>query len=192
MYLIKIFLLLAVIACTACTMDRSYAKPQASFVQYKKIAVIRFDNPKDVMAGQEAADIVALEFVNHGFTVVSGSQVASLIDQNELYSAGLTQDIKARLKQAGIEAIVLGTLNEYYCTNNGAAPTIWNLARKNVCNVSLTLQLLDINSGEILWGTTASGAQGNESATVKKALLSVAKQIEPSIPDAQRKTAMQK
>jgi hypothetical protein len=188
----KILVVLSMILCTGCCLSRSYAKPQEKFLPYKKIAVIKFNNPKDTAAGQEAADIVGVEFMNHGFTVVGNSQITSLIDQNELYTAGMTQDIRAKLQQAGIDAIVLGTVNEYYCTNAEPGQTFWSLAQKNACNVTLTTQLLDVNSGEIHWGTTISDTRDGVDMTTKKVLLSLTKKINSAIPEAPFKSQGQK
>jgi hypothetical protein len=192
MKITKILAVLSMILCTGCCLSRSYAKPQEKFLPYKKIAVIKFYNPKDTAAGQEIADIVAVEFMNHGFAVVGNSQITPLIDQNELYVAGMTQDVKTKLEQAGIDALVMGTVNEYYCTNTESGRTFWSLAGKNVCSVTLTAQLLDVNSGQIHWGTTVSESRDGADMTTKKVLLSLTKKIHSAIPDAPLKTPAQK
>ena len=189
---IKILLVLSAVAFMGCAMSHTYAKPQESFLPYNKIAVISFSNPKDPPAGQEAADIVALEFTNHGFTVVSSSQLAAMIDQNELYTAGLTQDIKEKLKQSGIEAVVLGKINEYNCSNTDTAPTVWNITRKNICYVTLTTQMFNVNSGEILWGSTVTDSQQGQTLTAKSVLISLAQKIENTIPYAPQKAPVKR
>jgi len=189
---VKILLVLAAVAFMGCTMSRTYAKPQESVLPYNKIAVISFSNPKDAPTGQEAADIVALEFTNHGFTVVGSSQLTALIEQSELYTAGLTPDLKAKLKESGIEAVVLGKINEYSCSNTDTAPTAWNITRKNICTVTLTTQMVDINSGEIHWGTTVSDSQEGQGLTAKSVLISLAKKIDCTIPNAPQKAPAKK
>jgi len=189
---IKILLVFSAVTFMGCAMSHTYANPLQSFVPYNKIAVISFSNPKDAPAGQEAADIVALEFTNHGFTVVSSSQLAAMIDQNELYTAGLTQDIKEKLKQSGIEAVVLGKINEYNCSNTDTAPTVWNITRKNICYVTLTTQMFNVNSGEILWGSTVTDSQQGQTLTAKSVLISLAQKIENTIPYAPQRAPVKK
>lgn len=189
---VKILLVLSAVAFMGCTMSRTYAKPQESFLPYNKIAVISFSNPKDAPTGQEAADIVALEFTNHGFTVVGSSQLTALIEQSELYNAGLTPDIKAKLKESGIEAVVLGKINEYSCSNTDRVPTAWNITRKNICTVTLTTQMVDINSGEIHWGTTVSDSQEGQGLTAKSVLIALTKKIDCTIPNAPQKAPAKK
>jgi curli biogenesis system outer membrane secretion channel CsgG len=189
---VKILLVLSAAAFMGCTMSRTYAKPQESFLPYNKIAVISFSNPKDAPTGQEAADIVALEFTNHGFAVVGSSQLTALIEQSELYNTGLTPDIKAKLQQSGIEAVVLGRINEYHCSNTDTAPTAWNITRKTICTVTLTTQMVDINSGEILWGTTVADSHEGQGLTAKRVLISLTKKIDCTIPNAPQKAPAKK
>jgi hypothetical protein len=183
----KVLLLLALVALTGCTGARSYSKPQSVLFPYKKIAVMKFANAKDPATGQEAADILALEFLNHKFPVVSSSQLTTFFSQDEYQNAGLTQGIKSRLKQEGIDALVSGTVNEYYCTNSGSVPTLRSLSRTNTCFVTLTTQMVDVNSGEILWGATSSESMEGDDATAKKVLLSLAEKFGKSIPEASPK-----
>jgi TolB-like protein len=189
---VKFLLVLSAVAFMGCSMSRTYAKPQESFLPYSKIAVISFSNPKDAATGQEAADIVALEFTNHGFSVIGSSQLTALIEQNDLYTAGLTPDLKAKLKQSGIEAVVLGRINEYRCSNSDIAPTAWNITRKNICNVTLTTQMVDIDSGEIIWGATMSDSQEGQILTAKSVLISLAKKLDGTIPQAPQKAPVKK
>jgi hypothetical protein len=189
---VKILLVLSAVAFMGCTMGNTYAKPQNSLIPYNKIAVISFSNPKDAATGQEAADIVALEFTNHGYAVISSSQLIAMIDQSEVYSAGLTPDIKAKLKQSGIEAVVLGKVNEYSCSNTGTAPTLLNITRKNTCSVTLTTKMVDINTGEIHWGTTIGDSQKGYDVTAKSVLISLAKKVDCTIPDAPQKAPAKK
>ena len=188
----KILLLLSAVAFVGCAVESSYARPEHKFLLYRKIAVISFSNPKDAPAGQEAADIVALEFADKAFTVVGSSQLMALIEQSEFYTAGMTPEIKAKLKQSGIEAVVLGKISEYSCSNTDLPPTALNIGRKNVCNVSLTAQMVDINTGEIVWGATASDTQEGAGLTPKRVLLGLAKKMSLSIPEAPKKPSVKK
>jgi hypothetical protein len=192
MKIAKILVMLSAFAFMGCAMSSSYAKPEQNLLPYKKIAVISFSNPKDAATGQEAADIVALEFTDKGFTVVGSSQLMALIEQSELYSAGMTPDIKEKLKQSGIEAVVLGKINEYSCSNTDSTPTLLNIGRKNVCSVTLTTQMVDVNSGEILWGATVADTQEGAGLTAKRVLIGLAKKMSSSIPAAPQKPPAKK
>ena len=192
MKIVKILVVLSGVAFMGCAMDSSYAKPEQNLLPYKKIAVISFSNPKDAPAGQEAADIVAQQFTDKGFAVVGSSQLMAIFEQSELYTAGMTPDTKEKLKQSGIEAVVLGKINEYNCSNTDSAPTVLNIGRKNVCNVTLTTQMVDINSGLILWGATVTDTQEGAGLTAKRVLIGLAKKMSSSIPDAPQKPPVKK
>ena len=52
--------------------------------------------------------------------------------------------------------------------------------------------MVDINSGEILWGTTVADTQEGQGLTAKSVLISLVKKIEGTIPNAPQKAPPKK
>jgi len=159
-------------------------KTDVALLQYKKIAVIKFKNPKNEPAGQEAADILALGFVKLGYNVVGNAQIASLIDQGEIYTSGLTPEIKAKLKSTGIDGVVIGTVDDYFCSRTGS--NVLPLLKEfgdNHCSVTVSARMLDLDSGEIVWGATDSDAQDGRWVTADSVMRSVVQKMQDAIPN---------
>ncbi|HKZ17073.1 MAG TPA: hypothetical protein VJ161_06360 [Geobacteraceae bacterium] len=158
------------------------AKTGLVLMQNKNIAVIKFKTTGTEPPGQEAADILALGFVKQGFNVVGGSQIAGLIDQDEVNTFGLSPEIKAKLKSSGIDAIVLGTVNEYYCSYPGRGPWLRRTDSNNRCSVTVSANMLNLDSGEIVWGVTHSDNDEGKWTTAESVLRSVMQNIQTTIP----------
>ncbi len=161
----------------------SSAKTDVALLQYKKIAVLKFKNPKNETSGQEAADILALGFVKLGYHVVGSAQIASLIDQGEIYSSGLTPEIKTKLKSSGIDSVVTGTVNEYFCSGSDSILPLLKAGGENHCSATATTKMLDLDSGEIVWGATGSDAQDGKWVTADSVLRSVMQKLQETIPN---------
>ncbi len=159
------------------------SKPDVALLQYKKIAVIKFKNPKNEPAGQEAADILALGFVKMGYNVVGGAQIASLIDQGDIYTSGLTPEIKAKLRSSGIDSVVMGTVNDYFCSRSESILPALKDCGDNHCCVTASARMLDLDSGEIVWGATDSEAQDGRWVTADSVLRSVMQKLQETIPN---------
>lgn len=160
------------------------AKTDVVLLQYKKIAIIKFKNPKNEASGQEAADILALGFVKLGYNVVGNAQIAGMIDQSEIYASGLTPEIKTKLKSTGIDSVVIGTVNDYFCsrTGNNVLPLLKDCG-DNHCSVTVSARMLDLDSGEIVWGATDSDAQDGRWVTADSVMRSVVQKMQDAIPN---------
>jgi hypothetical protein len=185
----KIFLTLCVFSISGCAIMyapprvNTSAKTNVAFLKYKKIAVITFHNPKNKPAGLEAANILALGFVKKGFNVAGNSEVASLIDQDDIYKSGLTPEIKSKLKSVGIDGIVTGTINEYFCSGPDTGLLIIKERKDNHCSVNVQTELLDLDSGEIIWGTTASNVKEGKWVTEDSVLRIIMWYMQERVPD---------
>jgi hypothetical protein len=184
----KIFPLAFAIFFTGCALIQTprlstSAKTDVALLQYKKIAVIKFKNPKNESAGQEASDILALGFVKLGYNVVGSAQIAELIDQGDVYTSGLTPQIKARLKSSGIDSVVTGTVNEYFCSRSESVLPLLKECGDNHCSVTVSARMLDLDSGEIVWGATGSDAQDGRWITADSVLRSLMQKLQETIPN---------
>jgi curli biogenesis system outer membrane secretion channel CsgG len=159
------------------------SRTNVALVKYKRLAVIKFHNPANEQSGQEAADILSLGFVKQGFNVVGSSQLASLIDQNEINESGLTPEIRARLKSDGIDSIVSGTINEYSCSGAEKTPLYVKVEDDNRCSVTVTAKMLDLETGELVWGTTVSDMQEGKRASEDSVLRAIMHNIQTTIPN---------
>ncbi len=159
------------------------SKTDVAFLKYKKIAVISFRNPQNKTSGQEAADILALGFVENGFNVAGSNEIAALIDQDEVYSSGLTPEIKSRLRSAGIDGVVTGNIYEKFCSQPVSGLLLLKEKEKTHCAVNVDTKLLDLDSGEIIWGATSSDVKEGKWVTAESVLRTVMKQIDEKIPN---------
>ncbi len=159
------------------------SKTDVALLKYKKIAVIKLKNPKNDAAGQDAADILALGFVKLGYNVVSSPQSASLIDQSDVYVSGLTPDIKTKLKSFGVDSLVTGTINEYLCSSSEAPLPLLKQCGENHCSVTASARMIDLDSGEIVWGAIGSDAQEGRWVTADSVLISVMEKMRDTIPN---------
>ncbi|MGA2332341.1 MAG: CsgG/HfaB family protein [Syntrophales bacterium] len=83
----------------------TYTKQDIDFSKYKKVAVIKFDY-KESSVGQEVSDRVALSFMKKGYNVVERSQLKSIIDENSIAAAGLTETTRSALQLEGVDVLV--------------------------------------------------------------------------------------
>ena len=159
------------------------SRTNVALVKYKRIAVIKFHNPRNEESGQEAADILSLGFLKQGFNVVGSSQITSLIDQDEVNETGFTPENRAKLKTDGVDGIVSGTINEYFCSLSDMTPLYVKKEGKNRCSVTVTAKLLDLETGEIVWGTTVSDVQEGKWVTEDSVLRAIMHNIQATIPN---------
>jgi hypothetical protein len=159
------------------------SKTDVAFLKYKKIAVISFHNPQNKTSGQEAADILALGFVKKGFNVAGSNEIAALIDQDDVYTSGLTPEIKSRLRSAGIDGVVTGTIHEKFCSQPVSGLLLLKEKEKTHCAVNVETGLLDLDSGEIIWGATASDVKEGKWVTADSVLRTVMWHIQERIPN---------
>jgi curli biogenesis system outer membrane secretion channel CsgG len=159
-------------------------KPGVDFSKYKKVAVIKFDcrNP---IVGQEVSDRIALSFMKKGYNVVERSQLKSIIDENAITASGLTEANRAALKLGGVDASVIGTVTRYDCEQSKDAVTTKGRTRvttKNLCHVSISLKMLNVQTGDILWGGQGSYSLRRSNMTAGRILEKLIEKMEAEIP----------
>lgn len=180
---LSILLLLIIYGCATA---QSFKKPCVDFSQYKKIAIIKFDCLSDPTAGQEVADIIALEFIKRGYDVIERSQLNAIIDENILISSGLTESNKSALQLSGIDGIVVGSLSRYDCYPSKAPiyymGKILAVLNTNKCYASLSLKMLDVKKGEVIWAANGSHSRDAVNMTAYKALQEVIDILREQIP----------
>lgn len=162
----------------------TYAKPGVDFSKFKRIAIIRFECSQHSI-GQEVSDILAMSFMKKNYNVVERSQLRSLIDESAIISAGLTESNRATLKLAGINAIIVGSVTRYDCHPDKVIAPLFGMyyaLPTNSCHASLSIKMLDVQSGDILWAANGSHAKNDSGMTAGKVLQKVIEGIEKKIP----------
>ncbi len=144
-----------------CGGARYYVKEGAEISYVEKVAVLPFqNNTNEKHAGERMRDLVSTEILAMGlFEVVDKGVVDSALREEgvvlrERGSVDLDKNTYRRLaKVLGVQAFVVGSVDQYDEARRGSysSPV-----------VSLTLKLIDAQTGTILW--QASGAESGYSA----------------------------
>jgi curli biogenesis system outer membrane secretion channel CsgG len=174
-------ILLTFVLLSACTASvQSYKRPGVRFSDYKRIAVVRFDC-SDYGAGQEVADTFGLELMRRGFNVIERSQLRAVINEEALVQSGLIESAKAALKVSGVDSIVVGSISSYNCRPGTIVAGSLVLSTNN-CHVSLSMKMLDVQTGDILWAANGAHSQNDVNMTANKVLKAVIEALADQIP----------
>ena len=178
----------------ACVSVQGYRKPGVDFSQYKRIAVVQFDCFTEPTAGQEASDMVTLSFIKMGYHVIERSQLQALIDEATLATTGLTAPEKQSLKINGLDALVVGSVSTYSCVPSKQPIYYMNnliaVLPTNSCMASLSLKMLDIENGDILWAANGSHRVSAMGMTANKVLQQILVELEKQIPTRENSGAV--
>jgi TolB-like protein len=155
---IKYFLIFAVTAnclITGCGSRELTIRPAPEVTRLNRVAVFPMQNLSGVPeAGDRVTHIlVSLLYNSNLVNLVEPGEVQQFILRSRIRIAGeLGLDrIREASHQLGADGILFGTVNEY---------TIITTDEGNLPSVSITLRLVDANSGEMVWSATHS-LQGN-------------------------------
>lgn len=182
-FVLTCIVLMLLIACVR-AQTFTYVKPGVNFSKFKRVAVIRFECSQHSI-GQEVSDIMAMSFMKKNYTVVERSQLKSLIDENAIISAGLTESNRSSLKLAGINAVIVGSVTRYDCHPDKVIAPLFGMyyvLPTNSCHVSVSIKMLDVQNGDILWAANGSHAKNDSGMTAGKVLQKVIEGIEKKIP----------
>jgi curli biogenesis system outer membrane secretion channel CsgG len=179
------FCLLILLIVSACATADVYKRPGVDFSNYSKIAVVGFSCLPNPTVGQEVADIVALEFLKKGYNVIERSQLSHILQEEKLKLVGLTEETKSVLRLSGICAIITGSVSRYDCRPvQSILPFMgtfipWNTSD---CHASLSLKMLDVKTGQVIWAANGSHSENEARMTASKILRKVINIISQQIP----------
>lgn len=162
----------------------TYQRTEAVFPKTEKIAVIKFNNSESPATGQEAANLLALAFMQKGYSIIDASNIMSQADQDKLYNGALTGEIKTKFRNSGVSAIVMGAIHDYSCTNV-ASPflALFSIdSYTQYCNVAISVKMIKLDSGEILWGVSRSGEDAGNTVNAATVLRSMIQEMENELP----------
>lgn len=142
-----------------------YLNPTANFSYVKKIAVAPFSNfSDDRYAGEKVINALTIEILSrNAFDVIEHGEVSkalSLIKEVGFEENKNIQLDKEKIKQLGenlgVQAIIMGTVNDYSSSRGGSANNV----------VSISVKMIDIESGTILWQASTLKLGGSVGRTM--------------------------
>ena len=162
----------------------TYHHTEAVFPKAGKIAIMKFNAGAFSASGQEAANLLALAFMQKGYNVIDASNILALVDQEKLYTEVLTPEVKAKFKRSGVNSIVLGIIHDYSCTNvSSSFLALFNIeSYRQYCRVAISVKMIQLDSGEILWGVSRSGEDAGDSINAGTVLRSIVMELEKDLP----------
>ncbi len=141
---------------------RHYLNPSANFQYIKRIAILPFNNLTDEkFAGERVRSLVIIELLSRGtFDIVEIGEVATTmrgVYEESGYREGelvpINKNIAKKLgERLDVQALILGSVEEYGVSRSGTSSTPI---------ISLSLRMVDTNSGEILWQASCNKRGGN-------------------------------
>ena len=152
--LLQILIFLLITGCASKGYLKSYIREGIDPTFVKKVAVLRFENhTKKKEVAERMRDIVTMEALALGlFDVVDRTIVDEVLTEEGVEGGmGLDRNTVRRLgKRLGVQALLIGSVNAYEMVREGSY---------SYPVVSLSLRLIDVASGEIIWkaGGTETG-----------------------------------
>ena len=130
--------------------DFSFERPQT-----EQVGPTSISRPPN--AGEIVADATVDLLMRLGYNVIERKQLAILLREHDLTAADLVKpETGARIgRTLGIQAVILGTVNEVNTWNSGA---YWGNA------VSFSARMVRLDTGEVLWSLKCDrgGQEGTE------------------------------
>jgi hypothetical protein len=178
--------ILALIVLISCSTSQEAVKhtPAVPMQNYSTIAIAKFVSP-ELAIGQRVTERLAVKFAEAGFTVTRYEKLKKLSGKDVLTSPKLTPDDKAVLQLNNIKAVLYGTIDRYKCLTKkkriwtGFAPEQENT---EFCSASLSIQVVDSDTGEIVWQTQGAASEEKEDMTARMVMERVLTRIEEEIP----------
>ncbi len=168
--MITIFIPLG-LAFICCASSKEYVKPGVDFNKYNRIAVLPLtDFSTHPGSGNQVSDILAFSLLKYGIDVIDRSQTINILNEQNLGLYGILDASTAPNvgKLLGVRCIITGSINEWSSTIvniqmvQGADP-----AYMPISAAGFSLKLIDCETGEIVWATSARGSTtGNEMQAV--------------------------
>lgn len=159
----KTALIILIIVVCGCATSEEFIRPGTDLSKYKRIAVLPFvDYPYQPGSGVLLADIVSMELLKQGINVIDRSMTSKILNELSLGSTGIIDESTApRIGQLlGVSALLTGSINKYNTsfTNiqvvQGEPPAYMPSSA-----VSLSLKLIDVETGQIVWAASAEDSE---------------------------------
>ena len=143
-------IILSLPGCAARQSEATFVRPKTDLRYVKKVAVLPFaNNTSDKFAARRIRDIVTTQILSMGiFDVVDKGVVDSALREMAIGKGKpMNTPLLKRLGQRlGVQAFIDGTVNDIGSNRSG---------QFSYPEVSLTLKLIDSDSAEVLWQSSA-------------------------------------
>ncbi len=150
----KVLISLILVSCVVvagCSSGESYVNQNFNFDTLDKVAVIDVIGPVGGEAARnQIADYFAMELLKRGYTPVERSQVQTILNEQDFQASGTTPT-----ENAARAGRIL----------NVPAAVIINVPEFNE-EMSMTIKMVDVEDGSILWMGTGSGNTGKTLGTI--------------------------
>lgn len=153
---------ICILCITGCaTKPKVYVNPNTNFGFIKRVAVLPFENlTSDRFADKKVRDVFVTSLLSTEVIDVPelGEVMKALESQGITTSEAVTGDVAKAIGQIlGVQGLVLGTVEEYSINRNmsGSFPEI-----------AVTLRMLDVKTGNIIWSVSHSEKGGRLLPTV--------------------------
>ena len=166
----------------ACASSEEFIRPGTSLSDYHRIAILPLtDYPLAKGSGIIVADYISMNLMISSLSIVDRSQTTSILSEQKLGLAGIIDENTAPEvgKILGVQAFLTGSISEWKCeTTNIQMVKGHQPSYITICVTSLTLKLIDSESGQILWAGSTRGSQmGDQSESAKKAVNNLMKKF---------------
>jgi len=162
-YIKKTALIILIIIVCGCATSEEFIRPGIDLSKYKRRAVLPFaDYPYQPGSGVLLADIVSMELLKQGINVIDRSTTVKILTELSLGSTGIIDESTApRIGLLlGVSALLTGSINKYNTTFTniqlvaGASPAYMPSSA-----VALSLKLIDVETGQIVWAASAEDTE---------------------------------
>ncbi len=137
--------------------------------QIKKIAIMPFKAPTELLGGS-VADIFVTEMLRAGrYDVLERSRMAQVLSESELALAGVSAAKAAEIgAMMGADAVVVGTVDEYSRVKHG-----WH----EYSLIGMTARLIDCKSGQVVWSVDLVKRADHRNTTLAEHVRTVAHEM---------------
>lgn len=137
--------------------------------QIKKIAIMPFKAPNELLGGS-VADVFVTEMLRAGrYDVLERSRMAQVLSESELALAGVSAAKAAEVgAMMGADAVVLGTVDEYSKVKHG-----WH----EDALIGMTARMIDCKSGQVVWSVDLVRRADDKNTTLAEHTRTVAHEM---------------
>ena len=138
---------------------------QDELSRLRSIAILPFLDAPGPMAkgsGNVVVNAITTQMYRcRGIKVIERSRVAAIMDERDLQISQLDTDVAAKIgKLADADAVLLGSLTQYGVQkeySHGAVYAISAGSTKHIHRVGVSLRVVDVDTGEVLYSEDAGG-----------------------------------
>lgn len=180
----KIVIISIIFILQGCASSEEFIRPNTDLSNFKRLGILPLnDSPSAKGSGIIVADFISMILMGTNLSIVDRSQTSMILAEQKLGLSGIILEDTAPIvgKVLGVQALFTGSVSNWSCeTSNiqivqGAQPSYMTS-----CSASLTIKLIDAESGQILWSGSARGSQlgaGTQSDAAMKAVKNLMKKF---------------